>query len=546
MIDSNFDVIIIGAGAAGGTTAALLAEAGLRVLLLERGKKVVWPNVSRDHLRNQRFARYGHNAGPEIDGNPRVFVDPMGNERVVRPFEGAYSNNAAAVGGGTLVYGAQAWRFMPQDFRMASTYGVPSGSSLADWPISYQDLEPDYEKAEWQIGVSGDNAGSASPRRRDYPMPPLPDTIQRRMLREAAGQLGWSSLCPPMAINSTLYNGRPPCAKCGSCVGFACPSNSKNGTQNTMIPRALKTGVCTLISEAMAHRIDTDDRGKVIGVTFFTSESGAPQRISARSRFVVVSCGAIESARLLLNSASSHHPRGLGNESDHVGRHLQGHYYPGATGFFAEKTYDGDGPGVSIATCQFNHGNPGVIGGAMLANEFVKLPIHFWHTSWPPNVPRWGLEAKHFMRDNYGRTIHIQGPVQEIPSPESRVTIDPKVRDRWDIPVVRLSGTAHPETVRTALFMRDKAEQWMRSAGAVHIHSGGVGLYLSGGQHQAGTCRMGNDPKNSVTDSWGRVHAHDNLFVIDGSLHVTNGGFNPVLTIYALAFRCAQGMIQRL
>jgi choline dehydrogenase-like flavoprotein len=533
-VSEFFDCVIIGGGAGGGIAAAVLCEAGKRVLLLERGRRLNWGNTPRNHLRNQRVTKYGHNAGPAVEGNPRVFVDREGNEQVVRPNDWRYQNNAAAVGGGTIVYGAQAWRFLPADFRMASVYGVPAGSSLADWPIEYKDLEAAYRRAEWEIGVAGDGAA--------YPMPAVAENPQRRILGEAAKRLGWETFPPPLAINTVPYNGRSACVQCGSCVGFACPSDGKNGTQNTMIPRALKTGLCTLIAQTMAERIETDDRGNVIGVSYFADE----KRVSARCKAVVVSCGAIESARLLLNSVSTHHPRGLGNAFDQVGRHLQGHYYTGALGFFDEITHDGNGPGVSIATCQFNHGNAGIVGGAMLANEFIKLPIKFWQSCFPPGVARWGLAAKKFMRENFRRLIHVQGPVQEIPNPDSRVTIDPKIRDKLGIPVARLSGTTHAETVRTAIFMREKAEQWLREAGAENVFSWPIDLHLSAGQHQAGTCRMGSDPKTSVTDAWGRVHGHDNLFVMDGSLHVTNGGFNPALTIMALAFRCSERLAMKL
>ncbi len=223
-----------------------------------------------------------------------------------------------------------------------------------------------------------------------------------------------------------------------------------------------------------------------------------------------------------------------------VGRHLQGHYYHAARGVMDEDIYDGIGPGVSIATTSFNHGNPGIVGGGMLADEFITLPIIFWRGGLPPDVPRWGLANKRWMRENYRRTIQVYGPVQEIPSPDSRVSIDAAVRDRYGIPVARLSGSVHPETLRTATFMRERALDWLKASGAARVWSGDVVSYLSAGQHQAGTCRMGDDPQLSVTDKWGRVHGHDNLFVIDGSVHVTNGGFNPALTILALAFRAAE------
>lgn len=544
----SYDVIIVGAGAAGGIAACVLAEAGKRVLLLERGRNLPFYAIPRDHLRNHRLALYGHNTGPDLEGFPRVFQDPGGQTHVVPPHHYGYQNNAMTVGGGTRVYGAQAWRFMPQDFRMASTYGVPEGSSLSDWPITYDELEPWYERAEWEIGVSGSGTANkfAGPRQKEYPMPPLPDTRPRQVLRRAAEQLGWNTTPVPLLINSVPYNGRPACIQCKYCVGFACPNESRGGSYNTVLPRALATGNCELVTEAQAERIETDAQGRVTGVTYITEQSGQPVRETVTAKAVVSSCGAIESARLLLLSSSSQHPNGLGNEYDQVGRNLQGHYYPGAHGLLPEPVYDGLGPGVALATCEFNHGNPGIVGGGMLANDFIKLPLILWKWGLPPEVARWGLENKRWMRENYRRILQITGPVHDIPNPEARVTLDSSVQDKFGLPVVRLSGTTHPETVRTAEFMRERAVEWLKACGAEQVWAAPLGLFLSGGQHQAGTCRMGNDPKTSVTDKWGRVHNHDNLYVIDGGLHVTNGGFNPVLTIMSLAFRCTDHLAKTL
>jgi choline dehydrogenase-like flavoprotein len=402
-------------------------------------------------------------------------------------------------------------------------------------------MEPWYERAEWEIGVCGDGDANRfqAPRKRGYPMPPVPPTTTNRVLKRGADSLGWNTFPTPMAINTVPRGGRDACIQCDHCVGFACPSNAKNGTQNTMIPRALKTGLCELVTGAMVERIDTDSSGKVVGVTYLVEENGQTVRKSATARTVISSAGAIESARLLLNSASEKHPHGLGNEHDLVGRNLQGHYYPGAQGLFEEQLYDGQGPGVSISTCQFNHGNPGIVGGGMLSDEFIKLPIIFWYRSRPDDIPRWGAENKRWMREGYGRSVQVMGPVQDIPNPEARVTVDESVRDKFGLPVARLSGTTHPETVKTSEFMRGKATAWLEASGAAKIWSTVPTLGLSGGQHQAGTCRMGDDPDTSVTDKWGRVHGHDNLYVMDASLHVTNGGFNPVLTVMAMSFRCS-------
>jgi choline dehydrogenase-like flavoprotein len=266
------------------------------------------------------------------------------------------------------------------------------------------------------------------------------------------------------------------------------------------------------------------------------------ERHTTEAEVVVCAAGAIETARLLLNSATRREPQGLGNNSDQVGRHLQGHLYASVFALMDEPVQDGLGPGVSTATLEFVHGNPDITGGAMLADEFTVLPIAFWARNLPPDVPRWGLANKHFMRDNYTRVMRVAGPVQEIPSPDARVSLDPTVRDRWNVPVARLSGTPHPETLRTAAFIQARAEQWLWASGARRTWSKPAPLALSAGQHQAGTCRMGDDARTAVVDRWGRVHGHDNLYVTDGSVHVTNGGFNPALTIMALSFRAAGHM----
>ena len=408
------NAVIVGAGAAGGIVAKELATAGLSVVLLERGKWYTAHDCRKDDLRNQRTTLLGNAFGPDDDGNPRVTVDANGTVRTILPSEGAYSNNAACVGGGTLSYGAQAWRYMPQDFRMRSIYGAPQGSSLEDWPITYDDLEPFYDKAEYEIGISGDYSGTPfkGPRKRDLPMPPLPPNREFGILEPAAKRLGLHPFHLPMARNSVPYNGRGPCMRCRWCCGFACEVDAKNGSQNTVIPVALATGNCELRTECMTTEILTDDRGRARGVAYVDA-SGNLQEQTAD--IVVVSACAIESARLLLNSKSRLFPNGLGNRYDQVGRHLQGHHYTGAIGYFDFETYDDVGPGASIAVTDYNHGTPGLCGGGMLANEFIRLPIHMVDRV-PKGTPRWGLGHKQAMRAWHKRSIVIMGPTQQIPT----------------------------------------------------------------------------------------------------------------------------------
>jgi len=536
------DAVVIGAGAGGGVIAKELACAGLRVVLLERGRWVTAWDDGKDDLRNQRTSVLGAPFGPDDERNPRVAVDRRGRELVVLASDGAYSNNAACVGSGTVSYGAMAWRYMAQDFRMKSIYGCPAGSTLDDWPITYDDLEPFYEKAEWEMGVSGDVAPDPfhAPRRRGLPMPPLPPNREYEILKPAALRKGWHPFDIPMLRNSVPYNGRGPCMRCRWCVGFACEVNAKNGTQNTVIPTALATGLCELRTDAMAKEIVLDARGRATAVTYYNADNHLQTQ---PARLVVVSAGAIETARLLLNSKSRLNPNGLGNRYDWVGRNLQGHAYPRAVGLFDHDTYDDVGPGASVAICDFNHGNAGLRGGAMLANEFIRLPIQFTGMT-PPDTPRWGRANKDYMRQFYRRSIAVMGPVQEMPVFEARAQLDPRVKDFWGIPVARLSGGRHPHSVEVARAVVVKAAEWLEAAGAIRTWTSVPGLDLSGGQHQAGTCRMGNDPRTSVVDRNCRIHEADNIYLSDASVHVTNGGFNPALTILANAYRVAAAIVK--
>jgi choline dehydrogenase-like flavoprotein len=535
----GYDAVIIGAGAGGGVAASVLARAGLKVMVADRGEYLSYEEVGNDHLRNFRLSAYGHNAPPGADAGTRTRVDRVGVERPVPAWDGGYAALPHTVGGGTRLYQGMAWRLTPVDFRLASEFGVPAGSSLADWPLTYDDLEPFYARAEQEIGVCGDGNAhrNQGPRSTGYPMPPMQDNTEAAVLRRGAERLGLTTGPVPLLINSVPRGGRGQCGQCGQCVGFACPTDAKNAPFNALLPTAIAAHGCDLVVHARALEICTDLGGRVTGVRFVDEVDGSMRTV--RAGHVIVACAAIETARLLLASRSERHPSGLGNHSDQVGRHLQGHLYTGAFGLFDEPVIDGVGPNVRIATCDYVNNLPGVIGGGVLANEILKMPYLHWLWALPPDAPRWGIAGKQAMRDMYSRTSHVFGPIQEIPTPDGRITLDDARPDRHGVPTARISGWLHPGSVEAAESQRRKAEEWLEASGASRVWSTPNGDDLVVGQHQAGTCRMGADPATSVTDPHGRVHGHDNLWVMDGSVHVTNGGFNPVLTILALAYRNA-------
>lgn len=368
-------------------------------------------------------------------------------------------------------------------------------------------------------------------------MPAFPYNREAEMLIPGMKRLGLHPFRVPVLRNSIPYGGRPACIHERSCVGFACPINAKCGTQNTVIPVALATGNCDLRTDCVVSEVMVDDQGRARGVRYFDIHDRQQEQTAD---LVVLSAAATGTARILLNSKSKLFPNGAGNNNDWVGRNIQNHWYVGALGFMADEVYEDAGPGLSVGFCDFNHGNPGLCGGGMLANDFSFTPYAFSNVR-PPNMKRWGLKDKDFQRRYYKHMIRVVGPVQEIPVHEARVLLNPKHRDYWGIPMITSSGYLHPHDAEIAQFLSSKAEQLLREVGAEHIQGSRVDAKskrhaYGGGQHQAGTCRMGNDPKISVTNRYGQVHEIDNLFIADGSLHVNNGGFNPVLTIMALGY----------
>ena len=516
----EYDVVVVGSGAGGGVAARVLAAAGASVLIVERGGWIDRDAPALTHLHNHRLTIGGDGTSP--DGHPRAVPRDDGTEEELVPSDLRYRNNAIVVGGGTRFFGAQAWRFRPDDFRMATKYGVPAGSALADWPIAYDDLEPFYDKVEWALGVAGEASAGAAGRRRGYPMPPFPLSLEGARLAAAAGTLGWTTTRVPLMINTEPRDGRPACIRCGFCVGFPCPVDAKNGTETTALPSAVANGA-HLLSNAQVVRIS--DTGEVDVV-----QRGSQRRV--RAGRIAVAGGAVETARLLMVS-------GLGNEW--VGDCLQGHTYAGAYGRFDDVVVDGLGPGPSIATLDFAHDNDGFVGGGMLANDFVKLPALFFVWALPPDAPLRGEDARRAVAEAYLRTGHVMGPVQEVSTRAARVRLASSVKDAAGVPVARLEGVQHPEDLRGARRLAARAQEWLDAAGATTTWASvPTHAVLSGGQHQAGTVRMADTPAAGAADPMGRVWGCERVYVVDGSLHVTNGCVNPALTIMALAWRTAE------
>jgi choline dehydrogenase-like flavoprotein len=541
--NTKVDVIVIGSGAGGGIMAKELASAGLSVVVFERGRSYSLAEFNHSELDCQYSVPPAY--GPSVFPNPRTFryADRETAQLVYPGVNETYGKTAAAVGGATLAYGAAAWRFKREDFRMKSTYGSVPGTSLEDWPITYDDLEPYYEKAEYELGVSG-LAGAdpfAEPRKKPYPLPPLPINAQGEILRDAGKRLGWHPFPPPFAIITEPYKGRNACVQCAWCLAHACEVQAKSGTQATMLPLALKTGKCELRMNSFVTRIINDEKGRPAGVQYYDSDKKGYEQYAD---LIIVACSATESARLLLNSADKFHPKGLGNSSGQVGRNLNDHTGGDAFGLFDREIPHGKGPGPSIAFNDWNHSHaPGIPGGGYMYNYYCTLPIEFAWTR-PPGEPLWGKTHKEFQRKNFHRYIHVGSNCQGLPQERNCIDLDPNVRDAWGMPVARITHSWSDIDHKIAEFVMGKGEILLKEAGATKVWRGGNG---KGGvsDHQNGTCRMGNDPKTSVVSRYCQSHDVDNLFVTDGSVLVTDAGFNPSLTIQAIAFSAADYVKQQ-
>jgi len=565
MATEKTDVVIVGVGAVGGILAAELGKAGMKVIGLERGPRLKTADFEpHDELRY--FERQ--------DLRPNIQRDPV----TWRPNASAQAhpmpvlNNGYQAGGGTVHYGSLSWRMHEDDFRVRAKtierYGadaIPGDSSLVDWPLSYAELEPFYDKAEYELGVSG-KAGNLqgkkidggnvfeAPRSREYPLPPLLVDQSAILFETGAKKLGLHPFSSPRAIISQPYGDRPGCTYCGFCQAFGCHVGAKSSILVTKLPEADATGNFKLITGAMCHRVNSDNTGKVTGVSYY-----GPDRSdnTIEADIVVIAPFIYDNTRLMLLSKTDAFPNGLANSSGHLGKHVMAHVMAPVFVTFDDRYVNNFmGPSAQKHTVDdfnadnFDHAGLGFIRGAQLSIGTPNLeggPIAAASMPPPPGTPRWGAAYRDFFARAYARHGAMVAQTENLPYPDQTIDLDPNVRDAWGLPAPRVTYDWRRPNERARVdFVQKKLAEIGRAMGGQQVWSPPASPAGAPGAHHEGGTRMGSDPKDSVVNKYGQTWDHPNLFLIGSSTFPTMGaGFNPTLTIQALAYLSADAIVNR-
>jgi gluconate 2-dehydrogenase alpha chain len=564
MATEKTDVVIVGMGAAGGVLAAELGKAGMKVIGLERGPRLKTADFQLDELRyfqRQDLRPNTKRAPVTWRPNPNTRGNPTPNQ-----------NNGNQAGGGTVHYGALSWRLHEGDFRARSQtierYGaaaIPEDSSFTDWPLSYADLEPFYDRAEYELGVSG-KAGNLqgqkvaggnpfeAPRKREYPLPPLQVDQAGAIFEAAAQKLGHHPFSSPRAILSQTYQGRPACSYCSFCQSFGCFIGAKSSILVTKLPEADATGNFKLVTGAMCYRVNSDSSGRATGVSYYGPD-GSDNTIEAE--LVIVAPFIYDNTRLLLLSKTEKFPNGLANSSGQLGKHIMAHI--GARVF---ATFDDRhanifmGPSAQRHSLDdfnadnFDHSGLDFIRGAQISVVPADLeagPIGAaMSMPPPPGTPRWGVAYRDFLAKSFTRYVGITAQTENLPYADQTIDLDPNVRDAWGLPAPRMTYDWRRPNERARIeFLFGKLEEIARASGASKVWRAPTGQGAPGAHHEGGT-RMGSDPKTSVVNRYGQSWDIPNLFIIGSSTFPTMGsGFNPTLTIQALAYMSADAIVNR-
>lgn len=519
--NNKVSVCIIGSGAGGGVVAKELGEKGLSVVVLEAGRRF---NPLKDYTAaSEDWERLGdQNKWHDKFRVPAMDKITFGSPNLVtRP------DMAFGVGGTTLVYLAYVPRFHPDDFRMHTLDGVG-----ADWPIRYEDVAPYYRKVELELGVSGQTGDPWHPPIEPYPNPPFEISYANKILKRGCDKLGIKVWPVPVARLPRPFHGRPACNQCGECES-GCMTKAKSSIDVTYIARAEATGKVEIRPECVATQITVDKSGRAKSVVYFDKNKVEHEQ---EADVIIVSAGTFFTPKLLLNSKSSLSPNGLANSSGLVGKYFIQHLALSSRAVFPDRidSFRGFfGGAISKDFAKTSRKNSFARGWTLEFHSGLRGPAQT-----ALSLPGWGARHKQKMRQYFGHFAGMVAFGEQLPDERNRIELDPNVVDDYGMPVVKMFMEPHENDRQMLPAIERNIREIYEAAGAEEIlHLD----YVPGRDaHNMGTCRMGNDPKSSVLNSFCQTHDVPNLFVVDASCFVTGGTSNPGLTIMAIATRTSE------
>jgi choline dehydrogenase-like flavoprotein len=549
-VSEDADVCVVGAGAGGGVATWALAKRGARVLLLETGPRFALSEFTTHHPDFELIPPVFSPDGGEhasYESAPGETLDPAYAHLAstsFTTFAGApprqrrrfFWSRAIGVGGSTLHYQGEAHRFPTHAFRMKSQLGV-----AADWPLSYAELAPFYERVESLLEVAGDPANPWKPPRGPYPQPAHPLSGASLRLRDGAAKLGWQLLPNPLAILRSPRPGRSACHYCNGCAR-GCDVGAKSSVDVAVLPEAEATGRVRVVTGFQVARLEHDATGTITGVIGY-GEDGVEQR--HRARAYVLATGSIETPRILLNSAGGAHPHGVGNAGDVVGRHLMETLILQRYVLFDQPlaTWYGVPIDARIWNGNGTRGRGKTPAGFVLGSAVEVFEGPAGHAL--EAVEGFGSGHREAMRRTFGSALSLFGIAEQLPREENRVTLSEK-KDAHGVPLAFVDTRLDATDLTSLSEIHERLGALAEASGVSRLFGQFSAYDTPLASHTGGTCRMGRDAADSVVDASGCVHGARNLVLADASVLVTQGaGDSPSLTIQALALRAAEALFDR-
>jgi len=556
----KFDVCVIGSGAGAGPVIYELSNAGYKVVVLEKGPWFKTEDFSKDEMVATRRSVYT----PNLKDERHVLVKKQKDGKYWS--KSTYSSgkdfwNGSAVGGSSNFMSAYFHRLKPIDFKLLTEFGPIEGANISDWPINYEEMEPYYAKVEELVGVSGTlkSHSHLEPRSTpDFPYPPLAENVFANWLDEGAAKLKYELFPTPRGIISKQKGERQSCFYSNYCGSYGCSSDAKSSSRVALINDAIATGNCTVLPNSKVYHLETDGNGRIIKANYYDHD-GSKQFIVAG--IFVIAAQAVETSRLLLMSRNAEFPNGLANNAGQVGKNIV--FSGGGVGsgqLFFDELSEEDAQKLNTPGLFINRASQQwyVIDDPQLGPRMKGGTIDFVseHANGVTKAIRqkydgdgnlvFGSELKSKLKSYFTeqRKLKYEIFVDWLPNDKCFVELDDEVTDKWGDPVAKIWLGYHEHDLKVGEYLAEKAETLFKEIGMKNVSTGISGSVSP--NLQAGGCRFGDDPTNSVLDKNCRAHEVENLYVTDGSFMPTGGSVTYTFTIYANSFRVADAILASL